>query len=257
MKCGEPLQQLSKFLNGSPSGGEPADYCRSGYVIVTGRLREHDVVLTFSMQHHELIVALCRDRSRKVGVPEIEAFKKKCERTGIHRGIIVSSLGFSKSALEKARTMDIGCFTLSQIEKFDWCQHLESNAIHEKSSRGLISRFFHTSRWIRLQLFTTKKGLLRQSGCARSLLIACTNGRLNIASAQDAAAINSSIGLFRFIHSNPSEFHVLNSSEERIALQRLEITLRYQVRTSLVPFKFRQYVDEGTGRNSPPQPLRR
>jgi hypothetical protein len=125
MKAGEQLQQLVETLERvtakadnirieSPKRLRDRD---------TGRLREHDVVLTFSMQHHELIVALeCRDRSRKVGVPEIEAFKKKCERTGIHRGIIVSSLGFRKSALEKARMMDIGCFRLGEIEKFDWCQ---------------------------------------------------------------------------------------------------------------------------------------
>jgi hypothetical protein len=41
----------------------------------TGRLREHDVVLTFTEGHHEILCALeCRDRSRPVGVPAVEAF---------------------------------------------------------------------------------------------------------------------------------------------------------------------------------------
>jgi predicted helicase len=89
----------------------------------TGRLREHDVVLNFSMQHHDMIVALeCRDRSRKVGVPEIEAFKNKCDRTGVHKGVVVSSIGFTNTALLKSKMMGIDCFVLNEIERFDWCQ---------------------------------------------------------------------------------------------------------------------------------------
>ena len=69
----------------------------------TGRLREHDVVLTFIQAHHEFLLALeCRDRSRPVGVPEVEAFHAKCLRTGIGRGLMVSSTGFRNTALTKA-----------------------------------------------------------------------------------------------------------------------------------------------------------
>lgn len=50
----------------------------------TQKLREHDVVLTFEHAHHELIVAIeCKDRSRPVGVPDIEAFAVKCSHTGV------------------------------------------------------------------------------------------------------------------------------------------------------------------------------
>src|ERR1051326_1310574 len=89
----------------------------------TGRLREHDMVLTFLEGPHELCVALeCRDRSRPVGVPEVEAFWAKCQRTGISHGIIVSSKGFTKSAISKANTQNIGCLLLDEVESFDWCQ---------------------------------------------------------------------------------------------------------------------------------------
>ena len=44
----------------------------------TGRLREHDVVLTLESGHHTMLVAIeCRDRSRPVGVPQLEGFAKK------------------------------------------------------------------------------------------------------------------------------------------------------------------------------------
>lgn len=87
----------------------------------TGELREHDVVITLQQAHHKNLIALeCRDRSRKVGVPELEAFHQKCADTGIHQGIIVSSAGFAETALTKAAAYGVRCFTLEEIETFDW-----------------------------------------------------------------------------------------------------------------------------------------
>ena len=52
---------------------------------ITGRLRgRHDIVLTYTLAHHELVLALeCRDRSRPVEVDAVEAFRSKCESTDI------------------------------------------------------------------------------------------------------------------------------------------------------------------------------
>jgi ethanolamine ammonia-lyase small subunit len=61
------------------------------------------VVLSIAREHHELVIALeCRDLSRKIDVGAVEAFRSKCEHTGINSGIIVSARGFSKSAIQKA-----------------------------------------------------------------------------------------------------------------------------------------------------------
>lgn len=88
----------------------------------TGRLREHDVVLTFVLRHHTLRMAVeCRDRSRKIGVPDVEAFHFKCQRTGIDRGVMVSSRGFTGTALRKADGCNIGCLSLEEATSFDWC----------------------------------------------------------------------------------------------------------------------------------------
>ena len=76
----------------------------------TQKLREHDVVLTYNQSHHELIVAIeCKDRSRPVGVPDIEGFYTKCCHTNINQSVIVSSNGFTKTALQKASIMGIKC----------------------------------------------------------------------------------------------------------------------------------------------------
>ena len=68
----------------------------------TGELREHDVLLTICRGHHSLRVAIeCRDRSRPVGVDQVEQFCAKCQDTGIDKGVIVSPKGFWKTARKK------------------------------------------------------------------------------------------------------------------------------------------------------------
>lgn len=87
----------------------------------TGRLREHDIVITRCSHHGLFRTALeCRDHARPVGVPQVEAFAKKCEKTGIHRGIIVSASGFTKTAHQKAAALNLGCMDLTQVERLDW-----------------------------------------------------------------------------------------------------------------------------------------
>jgi hypothetical protein len=74
-----------------------------------------------SVEHHEFVTAIeCRDRSRPVGVPQIEGFHQKCQDTGIHRGVIVSPKGFYSSAVTKAAHLGIVCLRLDQVKKFDW-----------------------------------------------------------------------------------------------------------------------------------------
>jgi hypothetical protein len=87
----------------------------------TGELREFDVVLTFKVSHHSGIVAIeVRDRSRPVGVNQVEEFFQKCQRKGIGSAIIVSSGGFADSARKKAAALGIRCLDLKDAEAFDW-----------------------------------------------------------------------------------------------------------------------------------------
>jgi hypothetical protein len=87
----------------------------------TGKLREHDVVITRRTHHGTSLTALeCRDHVRKVGVPQVEAFAKKCEKTGIHHGILVSASGFTQTACTKAKALNLTCMTLAEAERFAW-----------------------------------------------------------------------------------------------------------------------------------------
>ena len=104
----------------------------------TGRLREHDVVVTIANSHHQMLVAIeCRDRSRAVGVPQVEAFWAKCQHTNINQGIIVSTSGFTGTAREVASKHNIRCFDLQEAERFDWLLEGASVVFHSRSYKSV------------------------------------------------------------------------------------------------------------------------
>lgn len=86
-----------------------------------GRLREHDVLVTVRHGHYEIVIAIeCRDRSRKIGVGQVEGFWKKCQDTGVNQPVMVSPLGFWESAIKKAQALGVRCLFLEDAVSFDW-----------------------------------------------------------------------------------------------------------------------------------------
>ncbi len=95
---------------------------------VTGKLREHDVVLTVTQGHHSFLIAIeCRDRSRPITDEQIGAFFRKCHDTGIDQGVIVSSNGFYNTARTKAEHLGVRCLDIEEVESFSW---LLTSAFH-------------------------------------------------------------------------------------------------------------------------------
>ena len=103
---------------------------------VTGEPREHDIILTQRSPQRTTITAIeCRDRSRPVGVNQVEEFHAKCEHTGVNKRVIVSRLGLYKTALKKTAHYGIDCLTFSQVESVDWVSQTdvtirERNLVH-------------------------------------------------------------------------------------------------------------------------------
>lgn len=86
-----------------------------------GDLREHDIILTHTQGLRVTKTAIeCKDRGRKIGKPDLDAFRSKCADTGIHKGVIVSSSGFAQSALRASRRTAIQCLELSKAKRFPW-----------------------------------------------------------------------------------------------------------------------------------------
>jgi hypothetical protein len=84
-------------------------------------LREHDILLTHTEGLRVTKTAVeCKDHGRKIGKPELEAFRSKCQDTGIHKGVMVSSSGFAESALRASRRTNVQCLELAKVETFPW-----------------------------------------------------------------------------------------------------------------------------------------
>ena len=122
-RAGKSLERLIAMLESAlaSTGARIEAPCRRLIDRDTGKPREHDVVITWDHGHHQIITAVeCRDRSKPVGVPDVEAFADKCETTGVHSSVIVSASGFRTSARTKAGARAITCMDIAEVESFDW-----------------------------------------------------------------------------------------------------------------------------------------
>jgi hypothetical protein len=78
-----------------------------------GILREFDVVVRGEFAGHPMLgVIECKDRSEKVGTPEVDAFVTKTRDINANLCLIVSPKGFTEPALRQAKDAGIGVFSL-------------------------------------------------------------------------------------------------------------------------------------------------
>lgn len=215
----------------------------------TGRPREHDVVLTFTLEHHSVLLAIeCRDRSRKIGVPEVEAFNKKCERTGVHRGVMVSAIGFRKTALKKAAEMEIACRTLEQVDKFDWClipviEHRPRDLIDEQRPWNIATAEPFDGAF---QIYDASGSVMdtdRFSQLAQTFL---TMRPADLAENQDEEAIRHPVTC-NFQIEMP-ELYLRNLQGAFVRISRLMAHVTYRITPKLVPLEFHEYVNRATGK---------
>jgi hypothetical protein len=123
MKLSRSLEKLVAQLRGQLIEGgsvliESPKHLRDN---TTGRLRRHDVVLTVTSGYRKFLVAIeCRERNRPVGLSQLASFARKCSGTSINKSAIVSSCGFTKTAICRAKTLGIHCLSLEQVTSFPW-----------------------------------------------------------------------------------------------------------------------------------------
>jgi hypothetical protein len=125
MRSSRSLEKLVAHLHGQliESGSVLIESPKHLRDISTGRLRRHDVVLTVTSGNQTFLVAIeCRERNRPVGLSQLAAFSRKCCATSINKSAIVSSCGFTKTALSRATALGIHCLSLEQIKSFPWVQ---------------------------------------------------------------------------------------------------------------------------------------
>jgi hypothetical protein len=89
-----------------------------------GELREVDILVESKIAGHDFKIMIeCRDRSRKESVEWIDGLIGKSKSLGVNKIVAVSSKGFAKTAIEKARTNDIDTLTPRQAQDTDWANY--------------------------------------------------------------------------------------------------------------------------------------
>jgi hypothetical protein len=129
MRSSRSLEKLVAHLHGQliESGSVQIESPKHLRDNSTGRLRRHDVVLTITTGYQTFLVAIeCRERKRPVGLSQLAAFARKCSATSIDKSAIVSSCGFTRTALSGAEALGVYCLTLEQVKSFPWI-HCETS----------------------------------------------------------------------------------------------------------------------------------
>jgi len=210
----------------------------------TGRLREHDVVLTIKSGHHIVLIAIeCRDRSRTVGVNQLEGFAKKCQETGVNQGVIVSPCGFTKTAPAKARSLGIRCLSLDQVNVLPWmlCEYFEiyrTSYVHIDFTIIPENDFENKPEHFKLE---TDDGEEITADILRNNLISALNNQ------KDSPPNESQVGNhIKKIKLRPTNLSVVDSSTGRKEKIRYINTVAHcMTEVTKIPFVFQEYRDSG------------
>jgi hypothetical protein len=205
---------------------------------VTGKPREHDVVLTIAQQHHELVIALeCRDLSRPVGVNAVEAFRSKCEHTGINAGIIVAARGFCNTAIQKASHYNIRCLTLDEAENFDWCPALGVDTFR-REIRGTHLNVLFAVDGIKQETLQLGDGTPVTEDILRSWALNLLNHHYR-PPADEAPGDYHPV----FKELNPNLYGIVDG--KRVQAVEAQFIVHFTLLVGFAPFSFRTYMDMG------------
>jgi hypothetical protein len=208
---------------------------------ITGKLREHDVVITIQQEHHELQIAIeCRDRSRPVTVDQVEAFDNKCSHTGIDQGIIVSSRGFYNTARQTANWLGIRCLDLEEATSLGWLL-APGMVISNRTAK-------HTNVTLNIaeegRKDPTNFSVVDAGGreVTAEILNANINNKFRAMPFDDEEATGPH--QMTFVFDGTGLFLCDNDTDERIPLKNLVAKVEYEVTRELVPFQLFKYADK-------------
>ena len=204
----------------------------------TGKLREHDVVLELNERHHSLLIAIeCRDRSRPIGVNQIEGFWAKCQDTGINQGVIVSTAGFYKTARTKADHLGIRCLDIEEVETFDW---LLAPGLHA------ITKQLLSTNWT---FYPTKEGVVERNEfevidsdgnvVTMAALTANAQEQLSVLLPHDCEPVEEDEIKVR-VPGDGLKLRNITSGETVLVISAVA-EIRYSIKKELIPFRLVQY----------------
>ncbi|WP_341328427.1 restriction endonuclease [Methylotuvimicrobium sp. KM2] len=241
-KTGKSLEKLVSSLEKAlgDSGNVVVESPKRLTDKITGKLREHDVVLTINQAHHQVIVAIeCRDRSRPITVNQVEGFWKKCQDTGVDHGVIVSSMGFYNTARQKSDFLGIRCLDIEEVESFDW---MLAQGMH-----SLTKRLLHHD-WV---FYPKKEGIADKTNMevmdvegnllTQEVLTSNALSQLTKLLSEPLAPVEKDSVTVKF----PGDNLIIRNTEtgETSPVKYVMATLHYSIVDEFIPFKLIQYKD--------------
>jgi hypothetical protein len=95
--------------------------------------RQLDVTIRAAVaQYHILIVIECKDETRPVDVGSTGEFASLLRDVKANKGVLISTSGFTKAAVEMARAQGIGTRTYIDTEGVDWKSELTIPVLLER-----------------------------------------------------------------------------------------------------------------------------
>lgn len=212
----------------------------------TGKLREHDVVLTMKQTHHSVQIAIeCRDRSRPITINQIEGFWAKCQATNIDQGIVVSSRGFYNTARKKAEHYGIRCLDIEEAASFNW---LLASGIHSIEIKLInVDWMFYPEKTGVVDRTSFDIVDVNGNPIERSVLTANARQQLNKLLPHPPEPIEEDKIKVRF-EGGGILLRDVNSGDQ-VPVEFAIATIRYSVIKELIPFRLVQYLDKDTDRN--------
>lgn len=201
----------------------------------TGRLREHDVVIVRTTHHGRSMTAVeARYRSRKVTVGQVESFAKKCERTGIHHGVIVAAKGFAQSARKKADALSVSCVDLAKAEAFPWigASKLVGRVFNYLDLRGEVAVDDPDKRACEPYLLIDRDGNEVGSNAFADLI------DLDLACGDDVPANVPQSGVLEV---TDGRFRIRDKNAEIFEVGKVKLHYTFVVTETHVPFQLRHY----------------
>ncbi len=105
---------------------------------ITGDLREVDISIRGKIGSYDILIVIeCRDRKSKQGIEWIEQISEKTKDIGANKVIAVSSSGFTKNAIIKAKSKNIELNTFEEIDPENVIKLFEIQGTHSYYGQNL------------------------------------------------------------------------------------------------------------------------
>jgi hypothetical protein len=105
--------------------------------------RQIDISVRRNVGQYSMLIAMeCKNYKRPVDVKDVDAFASVVQDVRANKGAIISSKGFTKAAIELAKTRNIDTFRLVDTESVDWKAYASIPMLLESTNyRGVRFRY--------------------------------------------------------------------------------------------------------------------